>query len=381
MFDNLENKLSSMVNGAFAKAFKSSVQPVEIASAIRTAMDDKAAVVGRGRTIVPNLYTVQLSSADYAQLSSYAEGLTDELVAAAEEHAESQRYHPAGPLRVVLSQDLQLETGVFKLRPASAKDPFTRDEPAQDAYDAPRHDPYDTPRHDPYDTPRHDPYDAPRHDPYDAPRHDPYDAPRHDPYDDPEYDVPAPRASPQQRHEAPPPAANPYAPPALTGREAAYGAGATAIPSGVGDRLTGDDIEVIDPYAPSPYSARDPFARDSHEPAAATYVYQPARRPRLDPTKRPWLDIDGDRYPLLGAITVIGRDGIADIVLDDPGISRRHAEIRVTSEGPRFTGSIQDLGSTNGTFVEGHRITSQSLSDGDRVTVGRTSFTFRLGKP
>ncbi|WP_409484215.1 FhaA domain-containing protein [Arsenicicoccus dermatophilus] len=360
LFDNLENKLSSMVNGAFAKAFKSSVQPVEIASAIRTAMDDKAAVVGRGRTIVPNLYTVQLSSADYAELSSYAEGLTDELVAAAEEHAESQRYHPAGPLRVVLSQDPQLETGVFKLRPASAKDPFTRDEPAAD--------------------------------PYEAPRRDPYDAPRRDHYDVPAYDEPASRPTPP-RHEAPPAAAaDPYAPPAPTGREAAYRgggreresaytAGAAIIPSGVGDRLTGDDFEAVDPYAPSPYSARDPLERDVYEPAPATHSYPPARRPRLDPTKRPWLDIDGDRYPLLGAITVIGRDGIADVVLDDPGISRRHAEIRVTSEGPRFVGAIRDLGSTNGTFVEGHRVASQALSDGDRVTVGRTSFTFRLGKP
>ena len=88
LFDNLESKLSSMVNGAFAKAFKSSVQPVEIASAIRTAMDDKAAVVGQGRTIVPNLYTIALSPSDYDQLSQYSDGLTDELVAAEEANAD-----------------------------------------------------------------------------------------------------------------------------------------------------------------------------------------------------------------------------------------------------------------------------------------------------
>ena len=93
-----------------------------------------------------------------------------------------------------------------------------------------------------------------------------------------------------------------------------------------------------------------------------------------------YIGLYGDRYPLLGAITVIGRDGVADIVLDDPGISRQHAEVRITNDGPHLVGSIRDLGSTNGTFVEGHRITSQRLADGDRVTVGRTSFTFRLGR-
>jgi pSer/pThr/pTyr-binding forkhead associated (FHA) protein len=73
----------------------------------------------------------------------------------------------------------------------------------------------------------------------------------------------------------------------------------------------------------------------------------------------------------------LGRDNSADVILDDPGISRRHTEIRVTSDGPHLVASIRDLGSTNGTFVNGERITSQHLSDGDRVNVGRTALTFR----
>ncbi|MCG7320833.1 FhaA domain-containing protein [Arsenicicoccus bolidensis] len=338
LFDNLESKLSSMVNGAFAKAFKSSVQPVEIASAIRTAMDDKAAVVGQGRTIVPNLYTIALSPSDYDQLSQYSDGLTDELVAAAEDHADSQRYRPAGPLRVILSEDAELETGVFKLRPASAKDPW-----AVSAERRPARRP--------------------------APGLD------ESGYAD------------RRREDADP----------RDGGAPAYGPGSAAIPGGVsggvGQGLGGaaagaGAAATASTYRPleraDPYADGDPYAADGYDDLQATRPQQPARpapEPRRpDPTRRPWLDIDGDRYPLLGAITVIGRDGVADIVLDDPGISRQHAEVRITNDGPHLVGSIRDLGSTNGTFVEGHRITSQRLADGDRVTVGRTSFTFRLGR-
>ena len=98
LFDRVEQRLERAVNGAFARAFKSEVQPVEIASAIRRAMDDRAAVLGHGRTIVPNLFTVELSESDYDRLSAYDEELEKELVAAAQEHAESQRYQPGGPL-------------------------------------------------------------------------------------------------------------------------------------------------------------------------------------------------------------------------------------------------------------------------------------------
>ena len=60
LFDKVEKGLERSVNRAFAKAFRSEVQPVEIASAIRRAMDDKAAAMGPGRTMVPNRYTCLL---------------------------------------------------------------------------------------------------------------------------------------------------------------------------------------------------------------------------------------------------------------------------------------------------------------------------------
>lgn len=89
------------------------------------------------------------------------------------------------------------------------------------------------------------------------------------------------------------------------------------------------------------------------------------------PVRHPIIDIDGQQYLLTGAVTIIGRGTEADLVVDDSGVSRRHLEITVT---PRGT-IARDLGSTNGTFVNGERVTSARLNDGDRVTIGRISFT------
>ncbi|GAB79098.1 DUF3662 domain-containing protein, partial [Austwickia chelonae] len=121
LFDRVERKLESAVNGAFARAFRAEVQPVEIASAMRRAMDDRAAVVGRGRTVVPNLFVIDLSPSDYERLTSYADLLAEELIASVEEHAEQQHYVPGGPFHIDFRSREELETGVFRVRPATAK--------------------------------------------------------------------------------------------------------------------------------------------------------------------------------------------------------------------------------------------------------------------
>jgi hypothetical protein len=77
----------------------------------------------------------------------------------------------------------------------------------------------------------------------------------------------------------------------------------------------------------------------------------------------------GDEYALEGE-TVIGREhGSADVVLADPGISRRHAAVR--AGGGRIT--VTDLGSSNGTYVNGSRLSGEvELADGDEIQVGGT---------
>jgi len=84
-------------------------------------MDDRAAVIGHGRTFVPNLFTIELAPTDFDRLTGFADLLTDELVASAQEHAESQRYQPGGPIQVSFLSKEDLETGVFRVRPATAK--------------------------------------------------------------------------------------------------------------------------------------------------------------------------------------------------------------------------------------------------------------------
>jgi hypothetical protein len=280
LFDRVEQRLERAVNGAFARAFKSEVQPVEIASAIRRAMDDRAAILGHGRTIVPNLFTVELSDTDYERLSGYDEELENELIAAAQEHAESQRYQPGGPLQVNFASADDLETGVFRLRTSTARRPGT-----------------------------------------------------------------APSRGKQEGAEG------------YTAAPPAPSASAPAAPHTPGLHPGDEGLEATQRHAP---------------------VAPPA--PRVNPADRPWLDVDGERYPLMGAITVLGRDDTADIILDDPGISRRHSEIRVTTDGPHLVASIRDLNSTNGTFVNSERVSSQRLTDGDRITVGRTTVTYRAGR-
>jgi predicted component of type VI protein secretion system len=97
---------------------------------------------------------------------------------------------------------------------------------------------------------------------------------------------------------------------------------------------------------------------------------QPARRP-----PRALLTVAGRRLlvPLEGG--VIGRSRDCEIVLDDAGISRRHAELRPSGEGWR----VADLGSTNGLRVNGREVrVARSLNPGDRLQLGSTEIVFDL---
>ncbi|HQY34040.1 DUF3662 and FHA domain-containing protein [Actinotalea sp.] len=224
--DKFEKGVERVVSSAFAKAFRSEVKPVELASALRREVDDRAAVVGRDRTVVPNEFTIELSPGDLQQIEDWgAEALADELAANVTDYATTQRYAFVGPVAVMFVEDDALETGRFLVRSATVR-------------------------------------------------------------------------------------------------------GAVA---------------------------------------PATSVAASARHPLVD--------IDGQRYLLTGPVTVIGRGSEADIIVDDPGISRRHLEIRVTPDGV----VASDLGSTNGTFVEGHQVPAATLVDGNTITIGRTRILFWTG--
>lgn len=78
-------------------------------------------------------------------------------------------------------------------------------------------------------------------------------------------------------------------------------------------------------------------------------------------------------YDLAGAHLTIGREGGNDIVVRDISASRRHAELTLEPQGVWV---VSDRGSTNGTLVNGVPVTSQSLRDGDIVTIGKTDLEF-----
>ena len=72
-----------------------------------------------------------------------------------------------------------------------------------------------------------------------------------------------------------------------------------------------------------------------------------------------------------GAVKTIGRSTGAQFIVDAPLVSRLHCQLTATADALQ----VEDLGSTNGTFVNGKRIRASALRDGDRVTVGRVEFT------
>jgi hypothetical protein len=121
-----------------------------------------------------------------------------------------------------------------------------------------------------------------------------------------------------------------------------------------------------------------PPAKQTPTPPASTPA-TPATPARSTVPGRPRLVLaaaaDGAESVLLldKPVTVIGRANECELHLDDPGVSRRHAEVRVTTN----EAEIIDLGSTNGIRVNGRAVPSARLVDGDRIDMGSTSLVFR----
>src|SRR5579875_791946 len=105
-----------MVEGAFARAFKSELQPVEVASAVQREMDDRAAIVAQGRTLVPNDFVVELAESDHERLDMYEDSLGVELANLARDYAKEQGYSFVGPVRMRFEGVDDLATGTFRIR-------------------------------------------------------------------------------------------------------------------------------------------------------------------------------------------------------------------------------------------------------------------------
>ncbi|MEV8393316.1 MULTISPECIES: DUF3662 and FHA domain-containing protein [unclassified Streptomyces] len=282
-----EQRLEGLVNGTFAKVFKSEVQPVEIAGALQRECDNNATIWNRERTVVPNDFIVELSTPDYERLSPYSGQLGDELSGLVRDYAKQQRYTFMGPIKVHLEKAEDLDTGLYRVRSRTL---------ASSTSQAPERGPAGH--------------------------------------------------SGQAGHPVP---ASPQGGGAPGGAPGGYGYPPAAVPPM--------------PAAPPPGGGHAPAAHRPPAPGPGASSHGQVRR---------WIEINGTRHQISRATLVLGRSTDADVRIDDPGVSRRHCEIRTGTPS-----TIQDLGSTNGIVVDGQHTTRATLRDGSRIVVGNTTIVYR----
>jgi hypothetical protein len=231
MLQRFESRLEQVVSSAFAKAFRSAVQPVELAAALQREVDNSAQILSRNRRLIPNTFAIELSPMDHERLLPYSQTLSDELIGMLRDHADEQHYVFAGPVSIDFSQQDDLVTGRFRVRSHAA-------------------------------------------------------------------------------------------------------------------------AQVVSHSAP---------VRGGAAPTVS-------------------LVVNGSQHALTAPGVVLGRGSEADLRINDPGVSRRHAEFRLTGEGAHPTVTVADLGSTNGTLVDGKRVTQAPVQDGTVVRIGNTEVTVRFAR-
>jgi hypothetical protein len=247
----IEQKIEALFEGIFGRAFRTNVQPVELARKLAKEMDDHR-TISVSRVYVPNEYTIYLSPSDRIQFEGYEENLRMELQEYLAEHARREQYALLTTPSVSFETDTDLDLGEFGIATRMAQ-PDKR-----------------------------------------APR---------------DFE-PEPQLEP----------------------------GATM---------------VYKPKTPVPTEAVS-AEELGMEPEIVRLTWNGTTR-----------DVDQQKI-------VIGRSRDCDIQLADANVSRRHAELR--QEGASYW--IVDLGSTNGTEVNGKRIKRAKLQSGDKITLGSTEITF-----
>jgi hypothetical protein len=109
-----ERRLERMVEGAFAKAFRGELQPIEIGRRLTREMDLRRSVTVRG-IVAPNAFAVVLADEDYERFSTFQDALLKELTELAREHARNESYTLLGPITVGLKADSNLVASTFEI--------------------------------------------------------------------------------------------------------------------------------------------------------------------------------------------------------------------------------------------------------------------------
>lgn len=119
--------------------------------------------------------------------------------------------------------------------------------------------------------------------------------------------------------------------------------------------------------------------------AEAAVTGKDSRGGQTSQRTRAFLEVNGTQHPLRAPGLVVGRGSEADLRINDPGVSRRHAEFLITTTPGTGTPDrapvqveVHDMGSTNGIRVDGQKVARAYLRDGSRVQIGHTSLVLRL---
>jgi Protein of unknown function (DUF3662)/FHA domain len=332
VLQRFERRLEGLVGTAFARLFKGQVEPVEVAKALQREAETRRAIVGQDRVLVPNRYVVELGPTDHDRLAPWETQLTNTLAEMVQEHVDDEGWSTFGDIEVTLARNEELGTGMFTV--SSSVDPNA------------------------------------------GPRRRPYNS----------LSMPAVAAAgPGQGQGQGQGDYGNYG-----GGNYGGGYGTPGAPAGGGgyppagggyDQGYGQGSYQDDSYGyQEPYSEQAP-ARGYAEQDANGYANGYAPPATVPPPAyqqqrlRHLLTVDGSQQWLelhVGS-NVIGRGQDADLRLPDTGVSRRHVDVRFDGTGA----VLHDLGSTNGTTVNGHRAQSWQLQHGDVVRLGHTVVVYR----
>jgi hypothetical protein len=119
VFDRVEKKLENAVSGAFARAFKGDVQPVEITARLQRELDSEAKLLSRDRKLVPNEFRIALSQHDYDRLMPYSKTLNAEIAPQLRDYAADSGYIFNGPVQIEYALDASLPVGRFTVTSAA----------------------------------------------------------------------------------------------------------------------------------------------------------------------------------------------------------------------------------------------------------------------
>jgi len=308
----IESKLEGVFEGGIGRTFKSNVQPVELARKLAKEMDDNK-VISVQTVYVPNAYTVYLAPEDREQFVAYEARLRTELAGYLTEHARREGYSLPNRARVMIETADELDVGTFGIAAEMEETP---------------------------------PPMAPDAPPPGVRLPEEFSG-------EPAAPVAAAAVTP------PPP---PVAPPAPPAPPVAPVAPVVPLPPVTVDPFAVEEAPAA-PVAPVVPVAAVP------EPVAAESVVTPPPPPPPAPVAQWVLVWPGGVVPFGDTALVIGRSKDCDVPLADGNVSRRHAEIGRSADG--FM--LRDLDSTNGTTVNGRRVKSATVGEGDEIMLGTST--------